>query len=150
MIPVPAPLSRQAAGTGGRSGAAITTSTAIGVAPARMLTSARRLRSGSGAGPFAPPFSAAVAIAVEVRAARNSDTRGDVKARTSVAGTSAAKRTTADHSTRRTGWAMIWSWYQVEKQVARAIPPSRRGAPMFNEGKWAAPNQIGTRKKRTF
>ena len=90
-------MSRLAAGTGGKSGAAITASTATGVAPSRMLVTARRLRM------LSPPFSAAVAAAVAASAARKSETRGDVSASTAVAGTSAANRTTADHTTRRTG-----------------------------------------------
>src|SRR6185503_18782734 len=100
--------------------------------------------------PSSPPLSAAVANAVASSAARNRHPRGDRKVSTAVAGTSAAKNTTAAHSTRRTGCAMIVFWYQVEKHVASAIAASTSGAPMFSDGKCAAPNQIGTRKNSTF
>ena len=93
---------------------------------------------------------AAVATAADSRAARNSETRGDANAMTSRAGTSAANSTTADQSTRRTGCSMMRRWYWEAKQVPSAIAARSSGTPMFSDGKCAAPNQIGTRKKRMF
>src|SRR5512133_3574932 len=123
-------------GTGGKIGAAKPSAPATGNATpsAEKMPFFDRMLSSSA--------SAAHATTAATRAEMMIDVRGEVKATTAVAGTSAANSTVAVQITRRRGRSSTSSRYRREKQVNTAIAASRSGTTTLIEKTLAEPNQI--------